>query len=301
MGAGASLQAEEELKKPLDASDVATPRGESAKAEVQRLRALLAANASAAPPATAQGAPPAEDQPVEPALHMTLIVWNFKEADKCKAWLDNFTSSKDGFPETAEAPGITVCRLYVDAEREQSPGFYEEWKSQEAQTAYATARFKAGFMNEYFDVDPDTYEFKNLFTNKERDPSMARTAINGTLLRGVVPKAGAAGENKVACSEVYDFKDASTADAWISAFSAPKAGFDALAEKAAMCKLFRDDKEPATCGIYTEWVDAEAQKQSLESRAADIEETRTSLKDGARPEIHVYNMLMTDSKDGAVL
>ena len=71
--------------------------------------------------------------------------------------------------------------------------------------------------------------------------------------------------------------------------------------KQQACKLFRDDKEPATCGIYTEWADAEAQKQSLESRAADIEETSTSLKDGARPEIHVYNMLMTDSKDGAVL
>ena len=40
MGAAASVQAE--LKKPIDASDVATPRGESALAEVKRLRALLA-------------------------------------------------------------------------------------------------------------------------------------------------------------------------------------------------------------------------------------------------------------------
>ena len=41
MGAGASVPSDE-LKKPLDASDVATPRGESALAEVRRLRQLLA-------------------------------------------------------------------------------------------------------------------------------------------------------------------------------------------------------------------------------------------------------------------
>ena len=53
MGAGASVQIDEttsnvlkeESLKPLDASDVATPRGESAKAEVIRLRALIAENA----------------------------------------------------------------------------------------------------------------------------------------------------------------------------------------------------------------------------------------------------------------
>ena len=53
MGAGASIQIDEktsnmlkeETMKPMDASDVATPRGESAKAEVIRLRALIAQNA----------------------------------------------------------------------------------------------------------------------------------------------------------------------------------------------------------------------------------------------------------------
>lgn len=44
MGAGASVPSDE-LEKPLDASDVATPRGESALAEVRRLRQLLAAQA----------------------------------------------------------------------------------------------------------------------------------------------------------------------------------------------------------------------------------------------------------------
>ena len=56
MGAGASVQIDEstsnvlkeESQKPLDASDVATPRGESAKAEVVRLRALIAENAKKA-------------------------------------------------------------------------------------------------------------------------------------------------------------------------------------------------------------------------------------------------------------
>ena len=41
MGAGASVNLNEELAKPMDASDVATPRGESAKTEVVRLRKML--------------------------------------------------------------------------------------------------------------------------------------------------------------------------------------------------------------------------------------------------------------------
>lgn len=41
MGAAASVTLNDELSKPLDASDVATPRGESAKAEVIRLRKLI--------------------------------------------------------------------------------------------------------------------------------------------------------------------------------------------------------------------------------------------------------------------
>ena len=41
MGAGASVSMQEEMKKPLDASDVATPRGESAKNEVIRLRKIF--------------------------------------------------------------------------------------------------------------------------------------------------------------------------------------------------------------------------------------------------------------------
>ena len=42
------------MKKPIDASDVATPRGESAKAEVVRLRKLLA-DKKAAMPTVAEG------------------------------------------------------------------------------------------------------------------------------------------------------------------------------------------------------------------------------------------------------
>ncbi|GMI04941.1 hypothetical protein TrVE_jg12149 [Triparma verrucosa] len=41
MGAGASVNLNEEKKKPLDLSDVLTPRGESVKAELVRLRTLL--------------------------------------------------------------------------------------------------------------------------------------------------------------------------------------------------------------------------------------------------------------------
>ena len=55
MGAGASVPADE-LSKPLDASDVATPRGETAVAEVVRLRALLKATAAADEDAGAGGA-----------------------------------------------------------------------------------------------------------------------------------------------------------------------------------------------------------------------------------------------------
>jgi hypothetical protein len=43
MGSGASSTLHNELEKPLDASDVQTPRGVSALNEVQRLRTLLLA------------------------------------------------------------------------------------------------------------------------------------------------------------------------------------------------------------------------------------------------------------------
>ena len=43
MGSGASTTLQNELEKPLDASDVQTPRGVSAVNEVQRLRTLLLA------------------------------------------------------------------------------------------------------------------------------------------------------------------------------------------------------------------------------------------------------------------
>ena len=33
---------------------------------------------------------------LEPALHVTLLVWNFKNMDVCKPWLDNFTSVSGG-------------------------------------------------------------------------------------------------------------------------------------------------------------------------------------------------------------
>ena len=46
MGSAASSIPAEELSKPLDASDVSTPRGETALAEVRRLRLLLLAEAS---------------------------------------------------------------------------------------------------------------------------------------------------------------------------------------------------------------------------------------------------------------
>eukprot|EP00505_MAST-04D_sp_SCG-Rhode-Island_P006619 Stramenopile-MAST_4_protein_6619 len=68
MGAGASVQIDEntsavlktEAAKPLDASDVATTRGESAKAEVVRLRALIAEQAKSAAPAEEAAAPAGE-------------------------------------------------------------------------------------------------------------------------------------------------------------------------------------------------------------------------------------------------
>ena len=43
MGGGASTTLKKELDRPLDASDVKTPRGQSALLEVQRLRTLLLA------------------------------------------------------------------------------------------------------------------------------------------------------------------------------------------------------------------------------------------------------------------
>lgn len=58
MGSGTSVALQEEASRPLDASDVNTPRGESAKQEVMRLRMLLA---------THVGNPEAEAFPVQQA------------------------------------------------------------------------------------------------------------------------------------------------------------------------------------------------------------------------------------------
>ncbi|KAF0698221.1 Aste57867_11148 [Aphanomyces stellatus] len=58
MGAGASVVVQAEAARPLDASDVDTPRGQSAKTEVARLRALLAANNTQEMQQPAVGLPP---------------------------------------------------------------------------------------------------------------------------------------------------------------------------------------------------------------------------------------------------
>ncbi len=49
MGGNVSTVLNEEKSKPLDITDIDTPRGESAKAEVRRLRALLAKHRDAPP------------------------------------------------------------------------------------------------------------------------------------------------------------------------------------------------------------------------------------------------------------
>ena len=100
MGAGASI-VEEELKKPVDASDVATPRGESAKAEVIRLRQLIAAQSAnkdvvaaaeveAAPaeaeaPAAEAEAAPAEAEAEAPAAEAEAEAAPAAEADAAPA------------------------------------------------------------------------------------------------------------------------------------------------------------------------------------------------------------------------
>ena len=91
MGAGASVQIDEntsnvlkeESAKPLDASDVATPRGESAKAEVIRLRALIAENAKKTEATTTTEAPK-EAEAEKPKEEATTEAPKEAEAEKPK-------------------------------------------------------------------------------------------------------------------------------------------------------------------------------------------------------------------------
>mmetsp|Transcript_20359 Transcript_20359/g.42454 ORF Transcript_20359/g.42454 Transcript_20359/m.42454 type:complete len:182 (+) Transcript_20359:24-569(+) len=67
MGSGASVNLQEEKSKPLDLSDVMTPRGESIKTELIRVRTLLANTeftpVAETPDEVSSGEPPAADEP----------------------------------------------------------------------------------------------------------------------------------------------------------------------------------------------------------------------------------------------
>lgn len=93
MGSGSSIAVmEEEQVRPLDASDVDTPRGESAKHEVRRLRLLLAAHAQSSTSLTPMDSGPGyeaavqvydqvqEDPGVAPSLQDYLVAC-FQAAD----------------------------------------------------------------------------------------------------------------------------------------------------------------------------------------------------------------------------
>lgn len=259
--------------------------------------------------ARADGTGDTEVADVAPDLHVTIIVWNFLEQEKCDAWLNNFMTSDDGFPETAEAPGITVCRLYQSNKFSTSVGFYEEWVSAAAQKEYAMDRFKKGFMNKWFDVDPTTFKFKALRDVQPGD-EYPTAVYQGTLLKGV---ATTGAKSKFALTTNYSFETQADCDAWLTHFQQEDDGFQFAAKFGGcnLCKLYKINDDTTNVGIYREWEDEEAYKKYEAVRTEtgyfvkwfglDTATSACSKLKHGKPELFGYTMLRTDEKDGKIL
>jgi quinol monooxygenase YgiN len=264
---------------------------------------------SAAPPASIldRGA---STELVAPNLHVVTIVWNFLEQEKCDAWLNNFMTNTDtGFRETAEATGITVCRLYQSTDFDSSVGFYEEWDKKDSQKQYAIDRFQSGFMNQWFDIDPKTYKFKNLRTLEDGDAYPPAT-VQGTIIKGTA-KPGA--KSPFALTAFYDFVDQADYDAWLSHFTEAEDGFKLAAESEGcnMCKLFKVNESTSKVGLYQEWESEGAYRKRAAQRIEsgylaqwfgfDPATSKYAKLKHEKPIVHGFTMLMSDEKGGVVL
>lgn len=270
-----------------------------------------AASASEEPPASLLNA--GSNAGTGEGLFCITIVWNFIEQEKCDAWLDNFMNNNepggDGFRETAEAPGITVCRLYQSVKFPSSVGFYEEWDKMDSQKGYAIDRFKSGFMNKWFDVDPETYKFRNLRDLEEADEYPAATE-KGTLVKGAT-KEGA--KSTFALTAYYDFVDQADCDAWLAHFVEAGDGFKLVSEFEGcnMVKAIKVNESATKAGVYQEWESEETYNKLAAQRTEsgylaqwfgyDSESGKYAKLRHEKPKVHGFKMLMSDEKPGAVL
>lgn len=100
MGAGASVSIQDELKKPLDASDVDTPRGETAKAEVVRLRALVAEKAKIMAVGAETTAAPCSSKKLTPESYLSANAVLKQIHSKEKSCVDVVTESLQRIEDT---------------------------------------------------------------------------------------------------------------------------------------------------------------------------------------------------------
>jgi len=228
------------------------------------LEAQFAKQAAAPAAAAAEGAAPA------PTAHCTTIMYDFKDQADRDTWFNNFVDpdAADGFPETAEYPGISVCKLYKSTTLPTKIGFYEEWDSQATQSAYAKSRFASGFLQKYLGLA--IVDGKGKF-GKLKDGVEGCLVEQGPLVRGASAKHAAAA---YCCTVTYDFKEAGDADAFLSGYSSDSDGFavTAGAEGCHINKLMRFTNTMAEStgtrvGFYQEWESKELQLKYAAQRA----------------------------------
>ena len=295
MGAAASiatLNIEDEVSKPMNASDLSS--SEQSVKEVARLRSLLF---------QANGIATENDN-----KFCCTLAWNFKELEKCDAWRNNFTTSEDGFPETAAAVGINVCRLYQSVDYPETVGFYEEWKDEKAQMKYAVDRFQSGFMNQWFDVDPKTYKFRNLRDVEESDV-YPTPAVKGMIVKGSAKRDA---KSSFSRSELFHFTEQSEADAFLEHFVNDDDGFKLLREYEGcnLVKVFKVKDSKTKIGVYHEWENQVCHDKLLTHRAEtdygnkwfgfNAETGVCGKLMHGKMEAHGWKMLMSDDKMGWV-
>lgn len=117
----------------------------------------------------------------ETSRHITVIHYDFKEQEDCDRWYDHFVddSNADGFRYTAGFEGSRVCQLLKSTEKGTQASFYEEWDSAGDQMKYGMERAKSGFMEQWFDLDMKTFEWRKLKGEKARVMHMEVIAALG--------------------------------------------------------------------------------------------------------------------------
>jgi quinol monooxygenase YgiN len=248
-----------------------------------------------------------------PPRHVTVIMYEFKQADEGKAWYDYLLSdAADGLVETSEAPGMLVCKLYKASETRY--GFYEEWDKAASQTAYTKQRFATGFLSKWLGLD---------VTLKPPAMTKLKEGADGLAVeQGVLVKSSVKAETPVngcCVSSKFCFKEAAQGEAFLSHLAEAADGFMATADASGchVCKLFKATPDatgwaPSSAwsngyvGLYEEWESCEAQAKHAVEREKSlatwlgIEDASAAAPNctnlvGGRPVVDVFSLTTSKS------